>query len=183
LKIIFGLGNPGKKYKNTRHNVGYMVVEKIGEGVRFKRSIKLEAYLGEKEVEGEKVLLVKPTTFMNNSGICVKKTIEYYQICFKDFLVIYDDVDLPLGKIRFRKKSSSGGHKGIKSIIEILGSEEINRLRIGIGKREGEDLVEYVLSEFSSQEKEILKRVILNAVSASLDWIRFGPEYVMRNYN
>jgi PTH1 family peptidyl-tRNA hydrolase len=183
LKIIFGLGNPGKKYKNNRHNIGYMVIERIAEDVRFKRSIKLKGYLGEKEIAGEKILLVKPTTFMNNSGICVKKIIDYYQIHLKDFLVIYDDVDLPLGKIRFRRKGSSGGHKGIKSIIEILGSEEINRLRIGIGKKRDEDLAEYVLSDFSPQEKEILKKVISDAVSASLDWVKFGADYVMQNYN
>lgn len=184
VKIIFGLGNPGFQYKNNRHNVGYMVVEELRkkEKIRLRRSFKFSAFLGLGKIGKSDVALAEPRTFMNNSAVCVKKILDNYKISPKDFLVVYDDVDLPLGIMRFRKRGRAT-HRGIASIIESLGSLEVNRLRIGIDKPGTGDLSNYVLSDFSFQEKEILKNVISKAASACIDWVNFGADFVMRNYN
>ncbi|UCD15291.1 MAG: aminoacyl-tRNA hydrolase [Candidatus Omnitrophota bacterium] len=185
-KIIFGLGNPGAKYKNNRHNIGYKVLDKLAQGsnARFRRKLKINAHLTKIDIEDRGVLLVKPLTFMNNSGICVRKTLRSYGILSDNCLVVYDDVDLALGTIRFRESGSCGGHRGIDSIIEVLKKEEINRLRVGIRRlqREG-DLSDYVLSDFDKSELELLSSVIEMAVSACIDWVKFDNNYVMRNYN
>ena len=122
MKAIFGLGNPGSRYKNNRHNVGYMIVEELSRhiGTNFRRSIRLKAYLAKLKINNRDVILVKPSTFMNNSGICVKKICSSYHLAGDDCLVIYDDVDLPLGSIRLKKKGSSAGHRGMESIIDNL---------------------------------------------------------------
>lgn len=185
MKIIFGLGNPGLKYKYNRHNVGYMVVDELGKSkkLHFKRSFKLNALMGEMQVGEDKVFLVKPRTFMNNSGGCVQRVLNNYRVTMNNVLIVYDDVDLPLGKIRFKKKGSSAGHRGLSSVIESLGDDGINRLRLGIGRLKEKNLCDYVLSDFSCDEKVILDETISLAISACLDWVNFGNEYVMRNYN
>lgn len=186
MKIIFGLGNPGLKYKNTRHNIGFKVVDRLAgnQGLRFKRSFKLNAYIAKFRVNKEDIVLVKPHTYMNRSGACVGKILRYYKVSPEDCLIIYDDVDLPLGILRLRVKGSAGGHRGMSSIIETVDSEVLNRLRIGIDKPVSNvDLSDYVLSEFSSKQMEALEEAVSKAVSACIDWVNLGNDYVMKNYN
>lgn len=185
MKVIFGLGNPGSKYRNNRHNAGYMAADELikSKAASFKISLKFNASLGRVKIGEENVLLVKPRTFMNNSGVCVKKVMSNYKIIVNNVLVVYDDVDLPLGAVRFKEKGSSAGHRGLSSIIEVLGEDKINRLRIGIGRKENMDLRDYVLSDFSCEEKTVLNEAVSKAALACLDWVNSGNEYVMRNYN
>jgi PTH1 family peptidyl-tRNA hydrolase len=186
VRIIFGLGNPGRKYRDTRHNIGYRVIEKLASerGAVFKRSYKLGASLAKLRIKAEDVVLVKPYTFMNRSGVCVKKTLDFYKLSPDYCLVIYDDIDLALGVLRFRKQGSAGTHKGMASVVACLGTTQINRLRLGIdGIYRVEDLAEYVLSDFQKEEEKVLNKVLSQAVSACIDWINFGGDYVMKNYN
>ncbi|MFA6281217.1 MAG: aminoacyl-tRNA hydrolase [Candidatus Omnitrophota bacterium] len=185
MKVIVGLGNPGLKYKNNRHNAGFMVLDEIAryEKVLFKKSFLWNCYFVKIAAGQEAVLLVKPLTYMNNSGRAVKKIIAKYALQPKDLLVVYDDADLPLGALRLKTRGSSGGHQGLTSIITQLDSEEIPRLKLGIDKNIGADLAEHVLSDFSGQEKETISESIAKAASACIDWVKRGSEYVMQNYN
>lgn len=184
-KIIVGLGNPGPKYKNNRHNVGFTVIDQLGGqfAAIFKRSLFLNAFLAQITIAGQSVILIKPRTFMNNSGTCVKKVLSRYGVPVAEFLVVHDDADLPLGALRFRKKGSSAGHNGMESIIKALTGEEINRLRVGIGKSSASDLTQHVLSDFSSGEQDMLKEAVRAAVSACIDWVSYTSDYVMSKYN
>jgi len=185
VKIIFGLGNPGRQYKNNRHNVGYKVLESLtsDQNLEFKRSFRTSSYIAKKKDPGGWVIFIKPRTFMNNSGLCVKKVLNKYKVSLPDILIIYDDTDLPLGKIRFRAGGSCAGHRGMASIAEALRSEEVNRLRVGIGSSQGQELSGYVLSDFSKTEREILDNTIREAASASLDWANEGIDFSMQKYN
>jgi len=185
LKIIFGLGNPGQKYKNNRHNIGYMVVEELAAGLsaKFKRSLVLGAQIAKAKKDGQDIILVKPRTFMNNSGLSAKKIAAKYKVRSQDILIIYDEIDLALGEIRFRQKGSCAGHRGMSSIISALGTEQINRLRVGIGGSQAQELSDYVLSDFSKKEKVILDETINKATCACFDWTSQGAEVVMRTYN
>lgn len=162
MKLIVGLGNPGKKYQDTRHNIGFMCLDYFSNGLNdnFKPSSKFNAELLEFRAGTEKVILLKPLTFMNLSGESIKKVIEYYKIEINDMLVIYDDMDLDLGKLRIKKKGSSGGHNGIKSIINQLGTPEFNRLKFGISKDPRIPVVDYVLGKFSKINKDIINESI-----------------------
>ena len=152
MKLIVGLGNPGKEYKNTRHNVGFMVLDYILGDVNWKT--KFNGLYYEDNVKGEKVIYVKPTTYMNLSGNCLREFVNFYKIDKKDILVIHDDLDLPFLKYRLKYKSSSGGHNGIKSIISNLGTDEIPRLKIGIGNSKNIDTKDYVLGSISKKDME-----------------------------
>ena len=152
MKLIVGLGNPGKEYKNTRHNVGFMVLDYILGDVNWKT--KFNGLYYEDNVKGEKVIYVKPTTYMNLSGNCVREFVNFYKIDKKDILVIHDDLDLPFLKYRLKYKSSSGGHNGIKSIISNLGTDEIPRLKIGIDNSKNIDTKDYVLGNISKKDME-----------------------------
>lgn len=173
MKIIFGLGNPGQQYKNNRHNVGYMAADEAAnaQGISFKKSFKLSAFAAKKNIGQEEVFFIKPRTYMNNSGLCVKKTLDNYKLSIQDILIIYDDADLPLGEIRFRQKGSCAGHRGMNSVISIMETEQVNRLRIGIGKPDTGELSDYVLSDFFPQEREALGEIIRRAVSVCMDWV------------
>ena len=185
MKIIFGLGNPGQQYKNNRHNVGYKVLESLAndQSLEFKRSFRTSSYIAKKKGSDGWIFFVKPRTFMNNSGLCVNKVLNKYKVNFLDVLIIYDDTDLPLGKIRFRVGGSCGGHRGMTSIVSALGSQEVNRLRVGIGSSQGQELSDYVLSDFSKEERKILDSTISDAASASLDWVNQGIDFSMQKYN
>ena len=156
MKVIVGLGNPGIKYKNNRHNVGFMVLDEIArhQDAIFKKSFLWNCYLAKITAGKEAVLLVKPLTYMNNSGRCVKKIVARYALEAKDLLVVYDDADLPLGALRLKMRGSSGGHQGLTSIIAQLNSQEIPRLKLGIDKDAGRDLADYVLSDFLHKKKK-----------------------------
>ncbi|MDD4371399.1 MAG: aminoacyl-tRNA hydrolase [Anaerostipes sp.] len=157
MKVIVGLGNPGKKYENTRHNIGFTALDYIGEKSGIDISTKKhKALIGSGYIEGQKVLLVKPQTFMNLSGESLRSVMDFYKLEPEDFIVIFDDISLDVGKIRIRRKGSAGGHNGIKSIISHLGSQNFPRLKIGVGEKpKGYDLADYVLGHFSKGEHEI----------------------------
>ncbi len=184
MKLITGLGNPGRSYKDTRHNVGFMVLDRIADdsGFRFK-SGKGEYEMAEYSAAGERVIFLKPTTYMNLSGLAVQAVVQYYKTSVADLLVICDDAALPLGKIRARKEGSDGGQKGLRSIIEQLQDDRFPRLRIGIGRHERMDLSDFVLSRFNEDEKPALKSVLETSQKAVMDFISRGIDYVMNQYN
>ena len=149
MKLIVGLGNPGKEYVNTRHNVGFIVLDYYLGHVKYKEKFNGLYYELDK---GEKIIFLKPQTFMNNSGDCVKKFVDYYKIDSNDILIIHDDLDLEIGKIKYKYNSSSGGHNGIKSIINMLGTQEFLRLKIGISKIDKKDVIDQLLVEMMTDE-------------------------------
>lgn len=163
MKILIGLGNPRAEYAKTRHNVGFMFADLVREELGFDEFVlksKLKAYVSEGVVGGEKVILVKPDTFMNKSGEALMAVKAFYKVEFKDLLVCYDDYDLPVGEIRFRESGSAGTHNGMKSCVELLGTEDIPRLRIGINAGlDVEDLSSYVLGRFSKKDEEDMKPI------------------------
>ena len=151
MKLVVGLGNPGREYKNTRHNIGFMVLDNYLGKVDFKS--KMESYFYQTEINNEEVIFIKPLTYMNLSGLAVSKVVKFYKINIEDILIIQDDVDLDVGNYKVKKNSSSGGHNGIKSIISELGSEEFARLKVGIGKSERIPTDKYVLGKFTDEEQ------------------------------
>lgn len=169
MKIIVGLGNPGKEYERTRHNTGFMVVDKLAD--KFNIEIKKEkskALIGLGEINGEKVMLVKPQTFMNLSGEAVRGLVDFYKEDIKNIFIIFDDIDLEIGKIRIKERGSAGTHNGMKSIVKELGTENFKRIKVGIGKpKEHIDLVNHVLGKFSDEEMKLLEGSIDNAVNAA----------------
>lgn len=186
--LIVGLGNPGKEYANTHHNVGFMFVDKVAESynVTFKPEKKFQCLIGEFVQNGKKHYIMKPTTYMNLSGHAVRLFIDYYNIDSSEIFVVYDDMDLPLGTKRIRKNGSAGGHNGMKSMIKEVGTQEISRLRIGIGrsKAQGEDkVIDFVLSKFSKTELAVLKDTLDYAPNIINDLINHGLDYIMNNYN
>jgi len=192
MKLIVGLGNPGRGYANNRHNVGFVCLNHFArkQGIRFDRK-QGKARIGTGEVAGSKVLLARPQTYMNLSGQSVSRLMKKFNINLNDLVVIHDDLDLPLGKIRLRHGSSSGGHKGIDSIISSLGSQDFTRLRVGIGRPATEglvptseaDIITYVLSNFTSEEKQIVVQVIPRAGEAIYCLLTEGLVVAMNKYN
>ena len=178
MKLIVGLGNPGKEYCNTRHNIGFMIIDKYLGNVKFKE--KFNGLYYEKN-STDKVIFLKPITFMNNSGECVSKFVKYYNIKPEDIMVIQDDLDLNIGVYKFKMNSNSGGHNGIKSIINLLGNNNFFRMKIGIKSDKKNDVVDFVLGKFSKTELDIIKiETLINAID---DFINFDYEYVMNKYN
>lgn len=168
MKMIVGLGNPGRKYENTKHNVGFMTVDRLAErqGATFK-SNPFQAEVADFFANGEKILLVKPQTFMNESGRAVGPLMTYFGIEKEELVVVYDDLDLALGKLRLRQKGSAGGHNGMKSIISHLGHQEFDRIKIGIGRPQPKmTVVNHVLSGFDKEELPLLEDSLQRAVAA-----------------
>lgn len=185
MKVIVGLGNPGKNYDMTRHNVGFMVIDKIAEAydIRVDR-LKFKALVGEGRIQREKVLLMKPQTYMNLSGESVQELLSFYKVKKEDLIVIFDDISLKLGSTRIRLKGSAGGHNGIKSLIAHLGSDEFQRIKVGIGEKpDGWDLTDYVLSRFTKDEKNALKKGIDRAQLALELMLKDGPQAAMNQTN
>ena len=185
LYLIVGLGNPGKEYQNNRHNSGFMVLNAIAEhfDISFSR-MESNALVAKTTFEGQRLLLAKPQTYMNNSGRSVKQLVKYYKIPLEQTLIVFDDVDLPLGTIRIRPEGGSGGQKGMQSIIQSLGTNAIPRLRVGIGRPPGRmDAAAYVLQNFSAAEKEILEITISKAKEAILTFIQHGIDTAMNQFN
>jgi PTH1 family peptidyl-tRNA hydrolase len=185
LFCIAGLGNPGPQYQETRHNAGFLVIEQLMQKTGTQTNKNGFNSLYAKTLVGDNdTLLVKPQTFMNLSGQAVSGIMAYFKIPVERLLVIYDDLDLPLGKIRFRLSGSPGGHKGLTSIIQMMGTQEIPRLRVGIGRPgNGQAVVDYVLSSFSGAEKKIFFDSIERAAIASTYFVTHGPDYVMNHFN
>ena len=185
MKLIVGLGNPGKQYKDTRHNVGFMFVDNIVNklGLKFSLDKALKCEILQTNINGEKVIFIKPMTYMNLSGDSVYLVANYYKIAIEDILVIYDDLDLETGKIRIRPNGSSGGHKGIQSIINNLGTKDIKRVRIGIDKVSSDKTIDYVIGIFSKQDREIIDISIEKAIDILNDFLKLPFEQVMSRYN
>ena len=188
MKIVIGLGNPGLKYKFTRHNIGFRIVDGLAQDIEteFKKVKSYYSLISRGMINNHKIMLVKPQTFMNLSGRAVTRVASYYKIPLQDLLIVYDDLNLELGQIRIRKKGSAGGHKGMESIMQYLHSEEIPRLRIGIGSPSVNfnfDCVSYVLSNFNGDEENKIKEIIKLSTKAIKTVIEEGFEKAMRKYN
>lgn len=185
MKCIIGLGNPGRKYKNTRHNIGFNVIEELLSRHNWKlNKSKFKGQYTIEQYRGEKALLLQPQTFMNLSGEAIKPLIDYYQIEIDNILVVYDDLDLPIGKIRLRKKGGHGGHNGIRSTIDHLGTKDFKRLRIGVGRpNKPIPVVDYVLGSFSRDQQEDAKLGIQLAADACEVWLIHSFTDVMNEYN
>lgn len=183
MKLIVGLGNPGTKYKNNRHNLGFMVIDRIAGEFKVKlNKSRFNSLFGEKK--NLSMLLAKPMTFMNDSGEAVRALVDWYKIDIKDILIICDDFNLDLGKLRIRKAGSSGGHKGLESIIACLGSNQFSRLRLGIGRPVTVvDMTEYVLENFSGDEEESVREMIGIACEAVKVFINQDIIEAMNKYN
>ncbi len=184
MKVIVGLGNPGKDYKDTRHNIGFMVLEELASRYSVeKQESRFDAIIGHVRIGTEKVLLVKPLTYMNLSGKAVQPILHWYKLELGDLMVVYDDMDLPMGSLRIRASGGTGGHKGIVSISERLASKDFARSRIGIGRPELGETVAWVLGKFSSDEKEQIQLVVKNAADALEKWVKMGINEAMNTYN
>ncbi len=187
MKLIVGLGNPGRNYANNRHNIGFICLNHLArsQGIRFDRK-QGRARTGTGKIAGNEVVLAKPQTHMNLSGESVSRLVEKFNISLDDLIIIHDDLDLPLGKIRLSSGSSSGGHKGINSIIEELGSRDFIRVRIGIGRPAGvseDEIIAYVLSDFTPEQRKAINPVIPRVSEAILCLLTEGLEAAMNKFN
>lgn len=185
MNLIVGLGNIGPKYTFTRHNAGFMVADyiAINNSESFKEISKLKSLITKIRINNEDTLLIKPTTYMNLSGEAVRTVMDYYKIPLENTLIVYDDLSLDLGKIRFRASGSDGGHNGIKSILQHIGTNKIARLKIGIGPQPGIPSEAFVLQNFSKEELEILKKVIIKSDEAIEFYFANGIEKTQNSYN
>ncbi len=183
---IVGLGNPGKKFEKTRHNLGFRVIDlfaKKNKFPKFEFSEKLSSLISEGSVFGKEVLLIKPQTFMNNSGKALKLVVQHLKIDLENLWIIHDDLDFPLGKIKIVKNRGSAGHKGVQSIIEELKSKDFVRFRLGIGREERKSKKDFVLEKFTKEEEKILKKVIKKVIEAIEFSLKEGIEKGMAQFN
>ena len=183
--LIAGLGNPGKEYENTRHNAGFLVLDTLAQKLGADLSErKHRALCGKAVIGGQKVILLKPQTYMNSSGESIRAAADYYKVPPEDILVVYDDISLAPGQLRIRAKGSAGGHNGIKSIIAHLGTQEFPRVKVGIGEKPPRmDLADYVLGHFSSGEKNIMEEAAKEAADAICEIVNVGIEQAMNDHN
>ena len=183
--LLLGLGNPGREYRQNRHNIGFMALDRLAErlNVSFNR-VESKALLCKTDYEGSRLLLAKPQTFMNLSGTAAGSLLRYYKIPLEHFMVIYDDVDLDFGVIRLRPDGGSAGQKGMQSIVERLGTQTFPRLRLGIGRPPGRmEAADYVLQDFSRQETELLAELLDRATQAMFTFVKYGLTTAMNQYN
>ena len=185
MKLVVGLGNPGKKYDGTRHNVGFAVIDALAAAPDVGGfQDRFDADLAEWREDGDKILLMKPQTFMNLSGRAVRQAVDFYQIELVDLLVICDDMTLPLGKLRFRARGTHGGHNGLRDIQQHLGTTEYSRLRIGVDvPGEEKDAVDHVLGRFKPSEKPVIEDALDLAAQAVAMWVGQGIQKCMNQYN
>ena len=183
MKCIVGLGNPGRMYKDTRHNIGFKVIDAFAKNHGIKLSKKDNMEIGEANIEGVKVFLVKPLTYMNRSGNAVSSVMKYYKIDTKDLLIIQDDVDLEFGTIKLKENSGSGGHNGIKDIEKALNSKDYKRLKLGIGKDSKKDTADHVLSKFNRKEKKELNNILLYTNNILKEFTQEDFVTLMNKYN
>jgi PTH1 family peptidyl-tRNA hydrolase len=184
LRIVVGLGNPGSRYAGTRHNVGFDVVDSLALGPQASRFQKrFQAQVAELREGDYKILLVKPETFMNLSGQAVRQVLDFYQAPVTGLLVVCDDINLPLGRLRYRAKGTPGGHNGLRDIQKHLGTTDYARVRIGVGAPEPDEAVDHVLGRFRPAEKPVIEDAIALAAQGVLVWVRQGIEVCMNQYN
>lgn len=184
MKLVVGLGNPGRRYETTRHNIGFMVADLLAEklGADFKKQ-EHQALMAEGRLAGEKILILKPQTFMNLSGESVLAVLNFYKLSIADLLVVYDDLDMETGRLRLRANGSPGGHKGMSSIIQLTGSNQISRIKIGIGRPGRIPVSDYVLMPFPDDDWQLVQPAILTAVDAVLFWAEAGIQGAMNKFN
>ena len=185
MYLIIGLGNPEEEYSKTRHNMGFNAINKIAEqyGLKINKN-KFQGLYESAIIEGQKVILIKPQTYMNLSGECIKQFVDFYKIPNEDILVIYDDMDIEPGKIKIRKKGGPGGHNGMKSIIKMLGTEELSRIRVGIGRPEHNgDEINYVIGAIPEEEIPKLNEGVENAKEAVIEVLKNGIDSAMNKLN
>ena len=182
--MVVGLGNPGEKYQRTRHNIGFMTLDYISYklGIKINRS-KFKALVSDVDIDGKRVLLMKPQTYMNLSGQAVSSLMHFYDIPVEDLIVCHDDLDLPVGKLRLRRQGSAGGQKGMASIIDHLGTSKIDRIRIGISKDKNIETKDYVLGKFSKDDRKILDEVLDKGADALLYALDHDFDLVMTKFN
>jgi peptidyl-tRNA hydrolase, PTH1 family len=183
--LIAGLGNPGRQYEKNRHNVGFMLLNRLAIklGQNFGQ-VQSKALIARAIYQGERVILIKPQTYMNNSGAAVNSLVHFYKVPLENLLVAYDDVDLPLGSLRLRPMGGSAGQKGMQSIIERLGTDQFPRLRIGTGRPPGRmEAADYVLQDFPDDEADLLTMTLERGVDAVLTFIQYGLDRAMNSYN
>jgi peptidyl-tRNA hydrolase, PTH1 family len=186
VKLVIGLGNPGREYDHTRHNVGFEVLDELVRRTEatLRRSWTVPAWTGKVEIEGEGVLLVKPRTFMNRSGQAIAAMMRKRGLKPADVIVVLDDLELPCGRIRIRKQGGAGGHKGLQSVIQALGADDFVRVRVGIGPRPaGEELVEHVLARFTAEERREVEKAVEVAADAVTAVVQDGVEKAMNRFN
>lgn len=187
VKMIVGLGNPGSKYEKTKHNIGFMAIDNIVKNldVTFTDDKNFKAQIGSTFINHEKVYFVKPTTFMNNSGIAVKALLTYYNIDITDLIVIYDDLDMEFSKLRLRSKGSAGGHNGIKSIIAHIGTQEFNRIKVGIGRPlKGMTVINHVMGQFNTEDNIAISLTLDRVVNAVKFYLQENDfEKTMQKFN
>ena len=184
MYIIVGLGNPGKKYEHTRHNMGFLALDLLADkyGIKVDR-LKFKALTGEGRIEGKKVLLVKPQTYMNLSGESVRDVMNFYKEPIENLIVIYDDIDIPEGTLRIRSKGSAGTHNGMRNIIYLLGEDGFPRIRVGIGGERKSDLVNYVIGRVTEKEADALWEALNKAAEAAADIVINDITHAMQEYN
>ena len=184
MYIIAGLGNPGKKYEHTRHNMGFLALDLLADkyGIKVDR-LKFKALTGEGRIEGKKVLLVKPQTYMNLSGESIRDVMHFYKEPIENLIVIYDDIDIPEGTLRIRPKGSAGTHNGMRNIIYLLGEDEFPRIRVGIGGERRSDLVDYVIGRVTEGEADVLWETLNKAAEAAADIVINDVTHAMQEYN
>jgi len=185
FKLVAGLGNPGKKYTNTRHNIGFMVADELAKSYNLSfQSSRFDAEVARGEVEGKKLTLVKPLSFMNLSGQPLYRVADYFKITCEDMVVVYDDMDLAFGRIQVKQKGGHGGHKGVKSIMETFGEDSFIRLRVGIGRPTmRQSAANYVLNEFDKDEKSVLSKLLEKAKDAVVTVLCKGAQVGMNEFN
>lgn len=185
MKCIVGLGNPGRKYKKTRHNVGFMVIDELLRRNHWRlNKEKFKGHLTIEQLDGEKVILLQPQTYMNLSGESLQPLMDYYELTPEQILVVYDDLDLPIGKIRLRQTGGHGGHNGIRSIIAEIGTKQFNRIRIGIDRpATGMTVTDHVLGKFTKEQSPFVEDSIVRATDACEAWIKRPFLEVMNDYN
>lgn len=182
MKLVVGLGNPGKEYENTRHNVGFLIIDNYANTAKLSFKEKFNGMYFEAKINDEKVIFLKPLSYMNLSGIVVKKYLDYFKIKAEDLFIIYDDMDFEIGTFKIKPSGSSAGHNGIKNIIENVGTENIKRMRVGISKSVN-NKIDYVIGNFTKKEKEKIDKIIDNSNIIIDDFVKLSFEELMNKYN
>ena len=184
MNILVGLGNPDREYNNTRHNIGFYMLDKIADALNVElNKNKFDGLYGEKIINGEKIILLKPLRYMNLSGTVIKEFVDYFKINISDILIIHDDLDTPVGSLRLRYKGSSGGHNGLKDIEKNLGTQEYKRIKIGISNNKLIDTKDYVLGKFTKDDQYILNELSKKIIDIINDYLNISFDRLMSKYN